>query len=158
MQLVKSVLFWANELHFCWKTSVLVWKCLGTNVVGTKVYKTAFSGTLSSGGLLHSDWLPPYRVIAHYHKVDLTSTLLDAGARRRLTLKMNDFWPLWRSRRRRCERTVRLHVEASVVLVSSSLVFLEILYRWCVIAPLPYNNENTDSRSTSIAQIYLDFF
>ncbi len=51
---------------------------LGTNVVGTKVYKTAFSGLLSSGGLLHSDWLPPNRVIAHYHKVDLISTLLDA--------------------------------------------------------------------------------
>ncbi len=47
-------------------------------MVGTKVYKTAFSGTLSSGGLLHSDWLPPNRVIAHYHKVDLISTLLDA--------------------------------------------------------------------------------
>ncbi len=30
-----------------------------------------------------------------------------AGARRRLTLKMNDFRPLWRSRRLRCERTVR---------------------------------------------------
>ncbi len=25
-------------------------------------------------------------------------------------------------------------------------------------APLPYNNENTDSKSTSIAQIYLEFF
>ncbi len=36
--------------------------------------------------------------------------------------------------------------------------FVEILYRRCVLAPLPYNNENTDSRSTSIAQIYLDFF
>ncbi len=47
-------------------------------MVGTKVYKTAFSGTLSSGGLLHSDWLPPNHVIAHYHKVDLISTLLDA--------------------------------------------------------------------------------
>ncbi len=58
--------------------SVLALKCLGTNVVGTKVYKTAFSGILSSGGLLHSDWLPPNRVIAHYHKVDLISTLLDA--------------------------------------------------------------------------------
>ncbi len=54
---------------------------------------------------------------------------------------------------------VRFHVEASVVLVSSSLVFfLEILYRRCVLAPLPYNNENTDSRSTNVAQIYLDFF
>ncbi len=47
-------------------------------MVGTKVYKTAFSGILSSGGLLHSDWLPPNRVIAHYHEVDLISTLLDA--------------------------------------------------------------------------------
>ncbi len=60
------------------KQSVLALKCLGTNVVGTKVYKTAFSGILSSGGLLHSDWLQPKRVIAHYHKVDLISTLLDA--------------------------------------------------------------------------------
>ncbi len=51
-----------------------------------------------------------------------------------------------------------LHVEASVVSVSSSLCFLEILYRRCVLAPLPYNNENMDSRSTGIAQIYLDFF
>ncbi len=37
-------------------------------------------------------------------------TLVDAplspGARRRLSLKMNDFRPLWRSRRLRCERTV----------------------------------------------------
>ncbi len=47
-------------------------------MVGTKVYRTAFSGLLSSGGLLHSDWLPPNRVIAHYHEVDLISTLLDA--------------------------------------------------------------------------------
>ncbi len=30
----------------------------GTNVVGTKVYRTAFSGILLSGGLLHFDWLP----------------------------------------------------------------------------------------------------
>ncbi len=92
------------------KQSVLALRCLGTNVVGTEVYSAAFSGILSSGGLLHSDWLPPNRVIAHYHKVDLISTLLDAlivqnapatlaGARRRLSLKMNDFRPLWRSRR-----------------------------------------------------------
>ncbi len=47
-------------------------------MVGTKVYRTAFSGILSSGGLLHSNWLPPNRVIAHYHEVDLISTLLDA--------------------------------------------------------------------------------
>ncbi|KAI2645817.1 30S ribosomal protein S3 [Labeo rohita] len=53
-------------------------QALGTNVAGTKVYRTAFSGNLSSGELLHSDWLPPSRVIAHYHKVDLTSTLPDA--------------------------------------------------------------------------------
>ncbi len=37
-----------------------------------------FSGVLSSGGLLRSDWLPPNRVIAHYHKVNLISTLIDA--------------------------------------------------------------------------------
>ncbi len=55
-----------------------MWKCLGTNVVGTKDYRTVFSGILSSWGLLHSDWLLPIRFIAHYHKVDLTSTLLDA--------------------------------------------------------------------------------
>ncbi len=60
------------------KQSVLVLKCLGTNVVRTKVYSAAFSGILSSGGLLHSDWLPPNHVIAHYHNVDLISTLLDA--------------------------------------------------------------------------------
>ncbi len=60
------------------KQSVLELKCLGTNVVGTKVYRTAFSGILSSGGHLHFDWLPPNRIIAHYHKVDLISTLLDA--------------------------------------------------------------------------------
>ncbi len=53
-------------------------KCLGTNVVGTKVYSAAVSGILSSGGLLHFDWLPSNRVIAHYYKVDLISTLLDA--------------------------------------------------------------------------------
>ncbi|RXN36005.1 hypothetical protein ROHU_003340 [Labeo rohita] len=27
---------------------------------------------LSSVGLLHFDWLPPNRIIAHYHKIDLT--------------------------------------------------------------------------------------
>ncbi len=41
-------------------------------MVGTEVYWTAFSGILSSGGLLCSDWLPPNYVIAHYHKVDLS--------------------------------------------------------------------------------------
>ncbi len=60
------------------KQSVLARRCLGTNVVGTKVYRTAFSVILSSGGLLHSDWLPPNRVITLCHKVDLISTLLDA--------------------------------------------------------------------------------
>ncbi len=59
------------------KQSILAQKCLVTNVVRTRVYRTPFSGILSIGGLLHSDWLPPNRVIAHYHKVDLTSTLLD---------------------------------------------------------------------------------
>ncbi len=34
--------------------------------------------------------------------------LYPSRARRRLTLKINDFRPLWRSRRLRCERTVRL--------------------------------------------------
>ncbi len=52
---------------------------------------------------------------------------------------------------------VRLHVKASVVLVSSLIfIFIFILYRRCVLAPTI--NESTDSRSTSIAQIYLDFF
>ncbi len=55
------------------KHSYLAQRCLGTNAVGTKVYRTAFSGILSSGGLLHSDWLLN-RVITHYHKVDLIST------------------------------------------------------------------------------------
>ncbi len=59
------------------KQSVLALKCLGTNVVGTEVYSAAFSGILSRGGILRSDWLQPNRVIAHYHKVDLISTLLD---------------------------------------------------------------------------------
>ena len=57
--------------------------CLGTNVVGTKVYRIVFSRIPSGGGLLHSDWLPPLppnRVIAYYHKVDLISTLLAALA------------------------------------------------------------------------------
>ncbi len=54
---------------------------------------------------------------------------------------------------------VRLQVEVSVVSFSSSLVFLwkfctEDVYKHL----LPYNNEKLDSRSTSIAQIYLDFF
>ena len=44
---------------------------LRTNVVGA-----AYSGILSSGGLLRSDWLLPNRVIAHYYKVALISTLL----------------------------------------------------------------------------------
>ncbi len=60
------------------KQSVLARRFLGTNVVGTNVYRTAFSVILSSGGLLHSDWLPPNRVINLCHKVDLISTLLDA--------------------------------------------------------------------------------
>ncbi len=49
---------------------------------------------------------------------------------------------------------LRLHVEVSVVSFFSSLVFLGK----CVLAPLPYNKENTDSKSTSVAQIYLDLF
>ncbi len=52
--------------------------CLGTNVVGTKVYGLHSLESFQAGELLHSDWLPPNRVIAHYHKVDLISTLLDA--------------------------------------------------------------------------------
>ncbi len=53
----------------------------------------------------------------------------------------------------------RLHVEVFVVSFSSSLVFFgNSVQKMCTSAPLPYNNENTDSRSTSIAQIYLDFF
>ncbi len=46
---------------------------------------------------------------------------------------------------------VRLHVEASVVSVSSSLVFFfgNSVKKICTSAHLPYNNENTDSRSTS---------
>ncbi len=80
----------------------------------SEVYRTAFSGILSSRGLLHSDWLPPNRVIAHYHKVDLTSTLLDAHtiqnvphhSRCWLALKINDFRPLRRSRRRWCKHTL----------------------------------------------------
>ncbi len=51
-----------------------------------------------------------------------------------------------------CDDGVRLHVEVSVVLVSSSL-FLFIFYffvnsvqKMCTKRPLPYNNENTDSR------------
>ncbi len=50
---------------------------------------------------------------------------------------------------------VRLHVKASVVLVSSSLVFFLILCRRGVLWYLPYNNENTDSRSTSIFRLFL---
>ncbi len=44
---------------------------------------------------------------------------------------------------------VRLHVEVSVVSVSSSLV---LFWKSCKedVGPLPYNNENTDSRSTYI--------
>ncbi|KAL1252574.1 hypothetical protein QQF64_017267 [Cirrhinus molitorella] len=55
----------------------------GTNVVGTKVYRAAFSGILSSGALLlliGCRRLPLIRVIAHYHKVELISTLLAAAA------------------------------------------------------------------------------
>ncbi len=48
--------------------------------------------------------------------------------------------------------------EVSVVSFSSSLVFFgNSVQKMCTSAPT-YNNENTDSRSTSIAQIYLDFF
>ncbi len=55
-----------------------------------------------------------HRVIAHYHKVDLTSTLLDAHtiqnvphhSRCWLALKINDFRPLRRSRRRWCKHTL----------------------------------------------------
>ncbi len=36
-------------------------------------------------------------------------------------------------------------------------VFWQFCTEDAVQAPLPYNNENTDSSSTSIAQIYLDF-
>ncbi len=47
----------------------------------------------------------------------------------------------------------RLYVEASVVSVSLLVFILEILYRRCVLAPLPYNNENTDSRSIAFEYI-----
>ncbi len=56
---------------------------------------------------------------------------------------------------------VRLDVEACCFGFFFTLVFSNnnvILYKRCVQVPLPYNNEHTDSRSTSIAQIYLDFF
>ncbi len=53
---------------------------------------------------------------------------------------------------------VRLHMDSSVVSVSSSLVlFGNSGQKMCTSSP-SCNNENTDSRSTSIAQIYLDFF
>ncbi len=68
---------------------------------------------LSSGGLLRSDWLTPNRVIAHYHNVNLISTLLDAlivqntplspelaaGSHRKCMTSGH-------SRRVRCERTL----------------------------------------------------
>ena len=49
-------------------------------MVGTKAYRIVFSCILSGGGPLYSDWLPPNRVIAYYHKVDLFSTPLAALA------------------------------------------------------------------------------
>ncbi len=48
----------------------LALKCLGTNVVGIKVYSAAFSRILSSGGLLHFDWP------AHIENEWLPSTLM----------------------------------------------------------------------------------
>ncbi len=49
-------------------------------------------------------------------------------------------------------------MEESVVLVSSSLfVFGNSVQKMCT-SSLTYNNENKDSRSTSIAQIYLGLF
>lgn len=59
------------NMQFIWDVSPTF--CLGTNVVGSKVYRTAFSGILSIG-----EQLPPNRVLAYYFKVDLTSTVLDA--------------------------------------------------------------------------------
>ncbi len=54
---------------------------------------------------------------------------------------------------------VRLHVEASVVLFSSSLVFFgNSVQKMFTSAPLPYHNESTDSRSTSTAQKYIESF
>jgi len=75
-----------NLLYFAWE---LMWpepKFTGLRSLG-------FSG---NGALLHSDWLPPNHVITYYHKFELISTLLAAlaGARRRLSMKMNDFRPL----------------------------------------------------------------
>lgn len=52
-------------------------KPLATTVVEIKVYMTVFSILLSIGGRLHFKWLPLNRIIAHYHSVDLISTLLD---------------------------------------------------------------------------------
>ncbi len=40
----------------------------------------------------------------------------------------------------------------------SNCVFWKFCTEDVYLHPLPYNNENTDSRSTSIAQIYFDFF
>ncbi len=93
-------------------------------MVGTKVYNTAFSGTLSSGGLLHSDWLPPNRVTAHYHKVDLISTLLDAltphshGASASTPTPLIDFeW----SDVKRCQTELWVHRIASLALLAAEV-------------------------------------
>ncbi len=67
------MLFWGNELHSRWKTKRSSAKMPGDQCGRNQSYSAAFSG-----GLLRSDWLPPNHIIAHYHKVDLISTLLDA--------------------------------------------------------------------------------
>ncbi len=48
---------------------------------------------------------------------------------------------------------VRLHVMWKYLFLLY-LCFLEILYRRCVLAPLSYNNENTDCRSTCSSNIF----
>lgn len=79
------------NVHF-WESYIINWEnpviaiinlcalfCLETNVVRTKACWTMFSEILSNDGIMQPDRLSQNSVIAHYHKVDPISTLLDAN-------------------------------------------------------------------------------
>lgn len=62
----------------------------------------------SEGNISHWEHTIEFNSLWRPHRPRRAAPLL-AGARRRTTLKMNDFRPIWRSRRRLCESTVRVN-------------------------------------------------
>ncbi len=73
-----------------------------------------------------------------------------AGARRRLSLKMNDFRPLWRSRRLRCERTVKLLLWYVIAAISRNLQNMGL----CTASSLPANTASEIKEQTGVMSFW----